>query len=109
VAHTLAVGRRPLHRRAAVLARDTADAATALRALAAGDAPVSAAGGGPVSGGSVFDGAPEALRDRAAAWLAGGEISADAGRRVPLPGYPFQRTRHWIDPVEPANPTGAGS
>lgn len=24
-----------------------------------------------------------------------------AGRRVPLPGYPYERTRHWIDPDPP--------
>ncbi len=36
-------------------------------------------------------------------WAAGVEIDWDrvlpapARRRIPLPGYPFQRTRHWID------------
>ncbi|MCX5295328.1 acyltransferase domain-containing protein [Streptomyces sp. NBC_00193] len=30
-------------------------------------------------------------------------------RRVPLPGYPFRRVRHWIDPAEPARPAGAGA
>lgn len=26
------------------------------------------------------------------------------GRRVPLPGYPFERERHWLDEVRPAAP-----
>jgi phthiocerol/phenolphthiocerol synthesis type-I polyketide synthase E len=40
----------------------------------------------------------------AEAWCAGVEIDWPAvtgpssARRVPLPGYPFQRARHWIDP-----------
>ncbi|MFD4865849.1 type I polyketide synthase [Streptomyces sp. NPDC058412] len=29
------------------------------------------------------------------------------GRRVPLPGYPFERTRHWLDEVRPAAPAPA--
>ncbi|GAB3845685.1 hypothetical protein GCM10029963_24340 [Micromonospora andamanensis] len=49
--------------------------------------------------------------------------TAGGGRRIPLPSYPFQRERYWIDaaaevpatshrptkaaPVEPAHPTGA--
>ena len=37
--------------------------------------------------------------------------SGPAGRRIPLPGYPFQRKRFWIDPVRPAaevHPATAG-
>ncbi|MFI9257299.1 amino acid adenylation domain-containing protein [Streptomyces sioyaensis] len=29
-------------------------------------------------------------------------VNGAAGRRVPLPGYPFQRRRHWIDAPRPA-------
>ncbi|GGO60832.1 type I polyketide synthase [Nonomuraea cavernae] len=43
----------------------------------------------------------------AGAWCAGAEVDWAAldtdrdARRVPLPGYPFQRSRHWLDPVTP--------
>jgi acyl transferase domain-containing protein len=40
-------------------------------------------------------------------WVAGvpvrRDLSADRPRRLPLPGYPYERTRHWIDPA-PAAP-----
>jgi acyl transferase domain-containing protein len=68
VGYTLSVGRRPLPYKAAVACRDLCDAVAGLTALARGE-PVPAAGAEP----------PE-------------------GQRVPLPGYPFQRRRHWIDP-----------
>ncbi|MEE3922688.1 hypothetical protein V2I01_42920 [Micromonospora sp. BRA006-A] len=48
-----------------------------LTALAAGD---------PVDG-------DETVR----AWRAGADLPVPPGRRVPLPGYPFRRTRHWIE------------
>jgi amino acid adenylation domain-containing protein len=35
-------------------------------------------------------------------WLAGGDFEATAlgeGRRTPLPTYPFERTRHWIEAI----------
>ncbi|UED82974.1 type I polyketide synthase [Streptomyces profundus] len=43
-------------------------------------------------------------------WLAGARIDWAAlhgglGRRLPLPTYPFQRARHWVEPVATA-PTG---
>ena len=37
---------------------------------------------------------------------AAARLSPAAGRRVPLPGYPFQRDRHWIEPPDAAWPTG---
>lgn len=46
-------------------------------------------------------------------WLAGGvldraSLTAEARRRVPLPTYPFERTRHWVDAVPfAANDTAA--
>ncbi|SBT43942.1 beta-ketoacyl synthase N-terminal-like domain-containing protein [Micromonospora narathiwatensis] len=87
VAYTLAVGRRRLPHREAVVARDVAQAVGALRAVADGRAPSPPAE------------APGEFRDRAAGWRAGGDLPGGAGRRVPLPGYPFQRRRHWIDRV----------
>jgi phthiocerol/phenolphthiocerol synthesis type-I polyketide synthase E len=44
----------------------------------------------------------------AEAWCAGAPVDWTAldpdlsGRRIPLPGYPFQRKRLWLDPVVPA-------
>ncbi|MFO7574807.1 MAG: condensation domain-containing protein, partial [Bacteroidales bacterium] len=49
------------------------------------------------------------LRAVAHAWVSGADIDwssfyKDEKRyRVPLPGYPFDRERHWIDPVTPFN------
>jgi acyl transferase domain-containing protein len=43
-------------------------------------------------------------------WLAGVQIDWRAlhgeapRRRVPLPTYPFERKRHWIEPCRPARP-----
>ncbi|WP_329139994.1 condensation domain-containing protein [Streptomyces sp. NBC_01476] len=47
-----------------------------------------------------------------AVWTAGGTIGRHAPydehprRRVPLPGYAFQRRRYWVDPPRPAADTG---
>ncbi len=64
--------------------------------------------------GVVLEIAPSDLRARlqtlAGLWAAGVDIdwpgfAADERRhRVPLPSYPFQRTRHWIDPPTIAAP-----
>ncbi|MEH0934715.1 beta-ketoacyl synthase N-terminal-like domain-containing protein [Micromonospora psammae] len=89
-AYTLATGRARLPHRAAVVARDLSGAVAALRSVA----------GGPESEGArpVPGDAPAELRDQAAGWRRGGAVPATAGRRTPLPGYPFQRDRHWIEP-----------
>jgi acyl transferase domain-containing protein len=53
------------------------------------------------------------LRTVADAWCAGAAVPhSAAGRRVSLPGYPFERVRHWIDspgllPAHPAASTTA--
>ncbi|MDZ5442294.1 type I polyketide synthase [Micromonospora sp. 4G57] len=101
-AYTLATGRRRLPHRAAVVARDLSGAVAALRSLATGPEP---AEGRVVA--SVPADAPAELGDRAGEWLRGGGVPAAAGRRVPLPGYPFQRDRHWIEPLEATRLTGA--
>jgi len=93
VAFTLAAGRRRLARRHAILAEDTAQAVAALRAL----------------DGAEPAGSPASLRDLAAGWRAGGDVPAGSGRRVPLPGYPFRRRRHWIDRLGAAPLAGVGS
>jgi phthiocerol/phenolphthiocerol synthesis type-I polyketide synthase E len=45
-------------------------------------------------------------------WVAGGAVDvgpgADTGaRRVPLPTYPYERKRHWVDPVASVEPAVA--
>jgi acyl transferase domain-containing protein len=83
VAHTLATGRRVFARRAAVVAATVEEAVAALDTLEAG----AVHGDGP-------------LRVAAQAWVARGEaLPATGGRRVPLPTYPFQRTRFWVEPM----------
>jgi acyl transferase domain-containing protein len=84
VAHTLTTGRRAFRCRAAVVA-DTVD--TAIAAL-------DALGLGQVTGG---DGP---LREIARRWVDGaGDLPETGGRRIPLPTYPFQRRRFWIEPA----------
>ncbi|MGE0718170.1 MAG: beta-ketoacyl synthase N-terminal-like domain-containing protein, partial [Alphaproteobacteria bacterium] len=59
-------------------------------------------------GGAGAEGAPADLLAAAAAYVAGGDPPAmpmaDA-RRVALPGYPFERKRHWITQEAPAQAT----
>lgn len=94
VAYTLAVGRRVLPYRAAVVAREPADAAAALRQAAAGPRT-----GPPLSG----EAGPE-VREAAESWLRGEDtdwtsyLKDRQGRVCTLPAYPFRRRRHWIDP-----------
>ncbi|MBB5113496.1 acyl transferase domain-containing protein [Micromonospora echinospora] len=77
VAHTLAVGRRRLAYRDAVGCADAGEAVRRLTALASGG--------------------PAAEDDAARSWRAAGDLPVTPGRRVQLPGYPFRRTRHWIE------------
>jgi acyl transferase domain-containing protein/acyl carrier protein len=57
-------------------------------------------------------GAPRPIATRPSPLLAAGQLwthgievkSRSKGRRVPLPGYPYERTRHWIDPDPAAGP-----
>ena len=61
------------------------------------------------------DGAYRAVLDAVGtAWSAGAPVdwaafAADApGRRVPLPTYPFEPVRHWVDPPPAAGPSAGG-
>ncbi|MEH1016834.1 AMP-binding protein [Micromonospora sp. CPCC 206060] len=90
VAYTLAVGRRAFGCRAAVVAATLDEAVAALdRLLDTGDDLA----GGPAE--------PLTLAGR---WVDGEDVDGEelyqggTGRRVPLPTYPFQRDRYWIDP-----------
>ncbi|MDX2939093.1 beta-ketoacyl synthase N-terminal-like domain-containing protein [Streptomyces ipomoeae] len=93
VAYTLQTGRTAFaHRRAYVCA----DRDEALRALAAPGHPE----------GSWLP--EEPAGDLARRWLSGESVDwsvlhrGRAPRRVPLPGYPFERERHWVDaPLSP--------
>ena len=88
VAYTLLVGRQAFSHRRFVVARDVADAVDALR-----------------DPGRVLPDA--ALVAAGRRWQAGEELDAamlfagQARRRVPLPTYPFERHRYWIEPGEP--------
>ncbi|MGE4222353.1 MAG: beta-ketoacyl synthase N-terminal-like domain-containing protein [Vicinamibacterales bacterium] len=97
VAWTLHAGRRAFTCRRAVRAASVAEAVSALRRPAAGDpdhrrdADAAAADH------------DRALAAIAARWCDGEAVDAvpgaAAGRRVPLPTYPFARTRHWVEPA----------
>ncbi|WP_328616438.1 AMP-binding protein [Amycolatopsis sp. NBC_00355] len=95
VAYTLAVGRREFAARAAVVASTAAEAVDALDVL--------------LAGGTDVAGPPGAAGELATRWVRGGDVDwaarhdgAEPGR-VPLPGYPFQRSRFWIDPPVPGD------
>ena len=87
VAFTLQTGRRALPRRAAFLVSDHAELAAQLKAFVA-------------DGGAA--GAPGRLDETGRKWVSGQEVRFDArwegrqGRRVSLPGYPFERDTHWL-------------
>jgi amino acid adenylation domain-containing protein len=92
VAFTLQMGRKPFEHRRAVLCRDLGEALAGLRAPAA-DLPAEAD-------------LPEPARDLATLgrrWLAGMTVDWPAlhtstrRRRVPLPTYPFEKQRYWVE------------
>ncbi|HEX6901809.1 MAG TPA: non-ribosomal peptide synthase/polyketide synthase, partial [Thermoanaerobaculia bacterium] len=92
VAYTLQVGRRAFRHRRIVLAGSREEAVAALRDE--GDHPRAAA----------VSGEAETLAALGRRWLAGEDVDWQAihdgerRRRVPLPTYPFQRRRYWLDP-----------
>ncbi|WP_394829330.1 SDR family NAD(P)-dependent oxidoreductase [Pendulispora albinea] len=117
VAYTLMVGREAMEQRVAFVARDLADAAQILEAVARGDT-LSGVARGQLRAGEpwsmVFDGnaggeylaalVREGALDRIARhWVEGAPVdwsSLHPGprkpRRVPLPTHPFARERHWL-------------
>jgi acyl transferase domain-containing protein len=116
VAWTLAIGRRAFEHRLAVLCRDVWEAVTALRSggperLATGVAarrnrPVAlflpGEPGPPEIAALYHEDSAAALAKLGRLWIAGAEIdwaALHAGERrlrVPLPTYPFERRRYWM-------------
>ncbi len=107
VAWTLATGRTAFRYAAFAVASSCAELARGLRAgtYVEGERPASPAGIAP---------ATDDLAALGGAWLAGATIDVDAlfahdaPRRIALPTYPFERSRHWIDPCADAGATTAG-
>jgi acyl transferase domain-containing protein/surfactin synthase thioesterase subunit len=103
VAHTLTVGRKALPRR---WVRVVTTHEELLRELHHEDA------------GASPNGAPSSpLEESALRWSRGDDAALTSShdrrgaRRVPLPTYPFERKRYWIDraPTTPARPRGFGA
>ncbi|WP_309059782.1 SDR family NAD(P)-dependent oxidoreductase [Streptomyces sp.] len=97
VAHTLRVGRPALTERLAVIADTLPELAARLRAWAAGSGPREPEGVGP-------------LRELAIRWVRNKEtdwsrLEGPAGRRVPLPAYPFAEDRYWLPEAAPQRDT----
>lgn len=111
--HTACRRRTHHDQRAAVVGRDAGELAEALDALVTGKShPGLSVSGKPAE--AVDAGADEPMSDRteppaatgrlvslANTWVAGGRVDwngvAPAGRVVPLPAYPWQRERHWVE------------
>ncbi|KAK1177053.1 SDR family NAD(P)-dependent oxidoreductase [Streptomyces sp. NBS 14/10] len=127
VAHTLRVGREPLAVRLAFVAADLADAAGKLAAVGRGEGGQWLHRGRveqhPPLGGLLTDGigGEDFLAAQIAAgaddllgrlWVSGVTVDWDLlhrlrpaeRRRVPLPTYPFERVRHWLDTTPAAAP-----
>ncbi|HEX2188728.1 MAG TPA: beta-ketoacyl synthase N-terminal-like domain-containing protein [Longimicrobiaceae bacterium] len=111
VAYTLQVGRGQWEHRFAAVCRDAGDAARALEE--GGEAAIVGQAAGDASGRPPAELPPSgasgaALRDALAAlgreWTGGAPVdwaALHAGRRrlrVPLPLYPFERKRYWVEP-----------
>jgi acyl transferase domain-containing protein len=98
VAFTLQVGRAHFEYRAALVFRQLDEVIAAL------------AGGQPALGSAQATSADTFLETLARRWLAGEPIdwaALHSGRtpsRVPLPTYPFERQRYWIDPAPLMSP-----
>ncbi|MFD0723275.1 SDR family NAD(P)-dependent oxidoreductase [Streptomyces globosus] len=113
LARTLQTGREAMAHRFAVVARSAAELAEALDAFLAGrpagHTGVAAAEPGAPSAPSAAD-----PHDTARRWAAGEAVDWEAGHTAPvpvlsLPGYPFARTRCWIDAVAPAAPAAGAA
>ncbi len=114
VAYTLQVGRRAFRHRRILVCRDREDAITALEARRwlDGAAEPRDETVQPEPFTAMSDPRME-LTALGKLWLSGARIdwsSLWAGQRrcrIPLPTYPFERQRYWIDPARPAAATPA--
>jgi thioester reductase-like protein len=113
VARTLQAGRPALTERLALVADNAASAADALEHYLAGEAgavvtATAGTGSDPgllaeaYRGGDLWAAAELWVRGATPDWAA---VNGGPGRRVPLPGYPLERRRFW---VEPPGALGAG-
>ena len=99
LAWTASVGRAHFAERAAVVFDDMASLRTGLQAVADGNG-----GRAPTTGGSP---GRDAAMDAAADYEAGLDVTfgalfeGETPRRISLPGYPFQRRRYWVQPLQP--------
>ncbi|MEZ3179520.1 SDR family NAD(P)-dependent oxidoreductase [Streptomyces pimonensis] len=131
VAHTLRVGREPLAARLAFVAADLADAAGKLAAVGRGEGgqwlhrgrveqhpPLAGLltdgiGGEDFLAAQIAAGADDLL---GRLWVSGVTVDWDLlhrlrpaeRRRVPLPAYPFERVRHWLDTTPAPAPAQGG-
>ncbi|MEI5033015.1 ketoacyl-synthetase C-terminal extension domain-containing protein [Streptomyces sp. S1A(2023)] len=103
VAHTLAVGRRHLGERLALVVASTAELVDTLADFAAGRTPAVPhfrATARRAAAGSMSLASPSATPDTVAGTWADGTVNALApvlgGRRIALPTYPFGGDRHWV-------------
>jgi len=111
VAYTLAVGRREFACRRFVAARSGREGAAMLRGQAATVNPgATSREFASVVGSGINSSGLTPLLDLGRSWAAGTAVDwADfyAGskrRRVPLPTYPFEGERHWIESAPPKKP-----
>ncbi|MFE0206051.1 SDR family NAD(P)-dependent oxidoreductase, partial [Streptomyces sp. NPDC058985] len=107
VAHTLAVGRRHLGERLALVVASTAELAEALDAFATGRTPAvphTRATARRTATGAVEPAQAPAVPEKSAESWANGTVGTLApvpgGRRIALPSYPFAGERHWITPAD---------
>ncbi len=100
MAWTASVGRSHFPCRAAVLFSDTATLREGLQAVTAPD-------GHQAAGTSASADGADTVEAAAATYEAGDDVSfrelfeGEIRSRISLPGYPFQRRRYWVDPVQP--------
>ena len=110
MAWTASVGRSHFEHRAGVVFSDEESLRSGLAAVASGE-PVPGRDPGDPPGVPSQRGADVVAA--AAAYEAGEDVSferlfdGETRRRIPLPGYPFQRRRHWVEPRRaPERPGG---
>jgi acyl transferase domain-containing protein/NADPH:quinone reductase-like Zn-dependent oxidoreductase/NAD(P)-dependent dehydrogenase (short-subunit alcohol dehydrogenase family)/SAM-dependent methyltransferase/acyl carrier protein len=114
VAFTLAVGRCSFPHRYAVVCKDLSDAIAKLRSVDLPSRPAfdPSASASPVSVPHNQDLTVSKLGEL---WTAGGVVDwnqcfkCEKRRRVPLPTYPFENQRYWIDAPSPTRTLRSGS